>query len=603
MPERIEDYALIGDCHTAALVSRGGSIDWLCLPQFDSGACFAALLGGPEHGRWLVAPRGSFRSARAYRHGTLVLDTTFYTAGGGVVMVTDCMPRRETTPHLVRQIRGIKGRVTMRTELIVRFDYGSVIPWVRKAPNGIRAVAGPHALRIVSDVPLQGQNMTTVGEFDVVEGQTISLTLTWHPSHLSEPAEPDASAIVEKAESTWRAWADRCTYRGDWQPQVLRSLITLKALTHASTGGIIAAPTTSLPETLGGARNWDYRYCWLRDATFTLLALATGGYRNEAREWREWLLRAVAGEPSKLQILYGVDGTRRIPEWEVDWLPGFEASAPVRVGNAASQQLQLDVYGELLDAMYQCHRAGLGPEEYAWSLQRVLLEYLESSWDEPDNGIWEVRGPRRHFTHSKIMSWVAFDRGIKAIERLKMPGPLEKWIAFRDRIHRDVCRAGFDQGLGAFVQYFGSKRLDASLLMIPLVGFLPATDARVRGTVRAVEEKLMDHGLVRRYLSAADGGEMDGVDGLPGRDGVFLPCTFWLANNWALVGRHEDARRLFDRLLCLSNDVGLLSEEYDARTGAALGNCPQAFSHVALVNAANNLSLGRREPGRHCRET
>ena len=604
MPERIEDYALIGDCHTAALVSRGGSIDWLCLPQFDSEACFAALLGGPEHGRWLVAPRdGRSRSTRAYRHGTLVLDTTFHTPGGGVVTVTDCMPRREETPHLVRQIRGVRGRVPMRTELIVRFDYGSVVPWVRRAPNGIRAVAGPHALRIASDVPLQGQNLTTVGEFEVVEGQTVSMSLTWHPSHTSEPREPDASAIVEKAETTWRAWADRCTYRGDWQPQVLRSLITLKALTHASTGGIVAAPTTSLPETIGGARNWDYRYCWVRDATFTLLALAAGGYNAEAREWREWLLRAVAGDPSKLQILYGVDGTRRIPEWEVDWLPGYEASAPVRVGNAASQQLQLDVYGELFDAIYQCHRAGMGPEKYAWDLQRVLLQYLESTWDQPDNGIWEVRGPRRHFTHSKIMAWVAFDRGIKSIERLGMSGPVEKWRALRDEIHRDVCRSGYDANLGTFVQYFGSKRLDASLLMIPLVGFLPATDARVRGTIRAVEQKLMDHGLVRRYQIDTDGAAIDGVDGLPGTDGVFLPCTFWLANNWALVGRHEDACRLFERLLCLANDVGLMSEEYDARTGAALGNYPQAFSHVALVNTASNLSLARKEPGRHCRET
>ncbi|HXN34471.1 MAG TPA: glycoside hydrolase family 15 protein, partial [Polyangiaceae bacterium] len=556
-----------------------------------------ALLGGPEHGRWLLAPRGHVkRVTRAYRDVTLVLDTTFE-ADGGEVTITDCMPAREVAPRVVRLVRGVRGRVPMRTEIVVRFDHGSVIPWVRKAHDGIRAIAGPNGLRIRSGVPLRGENMTTVADFDVTEGETVSFSLTWYPSHLKEPHEIDPLAVVESTERVWREWAAQCTYEGAWRDVVLRSLITLKALTHEPTGGIIAAPTTSLPEAVGSARNWDYRYCWVRDATFTLIALVDGGYREEARQWREWMLRAVAGDPSELQIMYAVDGARRLPEWEVGWLPGYEASRPVRIGNAASGQRQLDVYGELLDAMYQCQRVGLAPEAAAWNLQRALLEYLESSWERPDSGIWEVRGPERQFTHSKVMAWVAFDRGIKTIERLGMAGPLGRWLAVRERIHRDVCREGFDDELFAFVHFYGSKRLDASLLLIPLVGFLPPSDARVRGTVRAIERELVDHGLVRRYEPA------HAVDELPEREGAFLPCSFWLADNWALAGRRADACALFERLIHLRNDVGLLSEEYDPVAGRLVGNFPQAFSHVALLNTAHNLALAETSPGRHCRET
>lgn len=597
MPSRIEDYALIGDCQTAALVARDGSIDWLCLPRFDSEACFAALLGGPEHGRWLLAPRGQVkRSARAYRDGTLILDTTFDTDGGAVT-ITDCMPTREVAPRVVRIVRGVRGRVPMRTEIVVRFDHGSVVPWVRKVHNGIHAIAGPSCIRIQSDVPLRGERMTTVADFEVAEGETVSFSLTWYPSHAKEPHDVDPAAVLDKTERSWREWASQCTYQGDWHGVVLRSLVTLKGLTHGATGGIIAAPTTSLPEAAGGVRNWDYRYCWVRDATFTLLALVANGYLEEARQWREWMLRAVAGDPSKLQIMYAVDGARRIPEWDVDWLPGYEASRPVRIGNAASGQRQLDVYGELLDAMYQCHRVGLPPEPAAWNLQRALLEYLESRWEQPDSGIWEVRGAERQFTHSKVMAWVAFDRGIKTIEGLGTRGPLGRWHAVRQRIHEDVCREGFDAGLGAFVHHYGSKMLDASLLLIPLVGFLPPSDARVRGTVRAVEQQLMEHGLVRRY-------EADpAIDGLPAGEGAFLACSFWLADNWALAGRLPEARGLFERLISLRNDVGLLPEEYDAVGHRFVGNFPQAFSHVALLNTAHNLALAGGGSGRHCRDT
>jgi GH15 family glucan-1,4-alpha-glucosidase len=593
----IEDYALIGDCHTAALVAKSGSIDWLCLPRFDSGACFASLLGGREHGRWLLAPRGEVkRVARAYRGETLILDTTIETEEGAVT-VTDCMPTRDVTPHLVRIVQGVRGRVPMRTEIIVRFDYGSVIPWVRKTHNGIRAIAGPNSLRIQSDVPLRGENMTTVADFDVAEGERVAFALTWHPSHVREPRDVDPYAIVEKSEASWRKWSSQCTYQGEWRDIVLRSLITLKALTHGATGGIIAAPTTSLPEAIGGVRNWDYRYCWVRDATFTLLAFVAGGFHAEARAWREWMLRAAAGSPSQLQIMYAVDGARRIPEWEISWLPGYEGSRPVRAGNAASDQRQIDVYGELLDAMYECHRFGVAGDLAGWNLQRAVLEYLESCWDQPDNGVWEMRGPQRHFTHSKVMAWVAFDRGIKSVERLRMPGPLERWQAARDTIHREVCREGFDAELGAFVQHYGSKRLDASLLMIPLVGFLPPEDPRVQGTVRAIEQRLIDRGLVRRY-------ETDpAIDGLPEGEGAFLPCSFWLADNWALMGRHVEARALFERLLGLCNDVGLLSEECDVVSGRLLGNFPQAFSHVCLVNTALNLTLAEGGPARQRRAT
>ncbi|HZU82605.1 MAG TPA: glycoside hydrolase family 15 protein [Polyangiaceae bacterium] len=596
VPSRIEDYALIGDCQTAALVSRSGSIDWLCLPRFDSGACFAALLGGPEHGRWIIAPRGHVLAAtRSYRDGTLILDTVFETEHGAILL-TDCMPMRDVAPHLLRVVRGLRGRVPVHTEIVVRFEYGSIVPWVRKTHGGIRAIAGPNSLRIQSDVPLRGVDMTTVSEFEVGADETVSFALTWHPSHVKEPHPVDTCQMVANTEATWREWAAQCTYGGDWRDAVVRSLVTLKALTHTATGGILAAPTTSLPEGIGGTRNWDYRYAWVRDATFTLLALVAGGYRDEARDWREWMLRAVAGDPSKLQIMYAIDGARRIPEWTVDWLQGFEGSRPVRVGNAASEQRQLDVYGELLDAMYQCHAVGLPPDQAAWDLQRMLLEYLESSWAKPDNGIWEVRGPERQFTHSKVMAWVAFDRGIRTVEGLGMRGPIERWRAARDRIHEEVCRHGYDAELGAFVQYYGSRRLDASLLMVPLVGFLPPTDERVRGTARLVAERLVDRGLVRRYDTSQD------VEGVGGREGAFLPCSFWLADNWALMGRRAEARALFERLIDLRNDVGLLSEEYDADAGRLVGNFPQAFSHVSLVNTAHNIWLADGGgPARHRR--
>jgi len=585
---RIEDYALIGDCQTAALISRTGSIDWMCLPRFDSGACFAALLGNPENGRWALAPASApHRIERAYRDGTLVLDTTFH-VDGGVATVTDCMPVRDRIPHLVRVVRGVRGHVRMAMQLIVRFDYGSLMPWVRKDDGGLYAIAGPDALRLQSDVPLRGRDFTTVGEFDVREGQSVGFALTWHASNVKKPSEVNPHEVVVRAEREWREWSSQLRYEGEWRQPILRSLITLKALTHSPTGGIVAAPTTSLPEAIGGVRNWDYRYCWVRDATFTLLALVQSGFIEEARAWREWLLRAVAGDPSKLQILYGVDGTRRVREEEIAWLPGYENSKPVRIGNAAYEQRQLDVYGEVMDALHHCHVSGLDPEPEAWNLRRKLLDFLESCWDDPDDGIWEVRGPRRQFTHSKVMAWVAFDRAVKRVEAVG-GGPVERWRALRDCIHEDICRKGFDGELGAFVQYYGSKEVDASLLMIPLVGFLPAKDPRVLGTVRAIEANLVEDGLVRRYRNDPK------VDGLPEGEGMFLPCSFWLADNYALADRHADSQRLFCRLLGLCNDVGLLSEEYDPHIGRLVGNFPQAFSHVSLVNTARNLT--QTEPG------
>jgi GH15 family glucan-1,4-alpha-glucosidase len=585
MPSPIEDYAMIGDRHTAALVSRGGSIDWLCLPRFDSGACFAALLGGPEHGRWLVSPLdGQARVKRAYREGTLVLDTTFED-GRGAVTLTDCMPLRDGgPPRLVRVVRGIRGRFRMRTELVIRFDYGSVVPWVRKSGHGMVAIAGPDALYFESDVPLHGEDFKTVGEFEMSEGQSVTLSLTWQKSHLPRPPRIDIAALIVETQRRWETWATRCTYTGPWRGLVLQSLVTLAGLSDTMTGGIVAAPTTSLPESVHGVRNWDYRYCWLRDATFTLMALVANGFHDEARAWREWLLRAVAGDPSKLQILYAVDGRRRIDEQEIPWLPGYDGAKPVRVGNAASEQRQLDVYGEVLDSTYQCRHLGLESEHDSGDLMEKLLEFLETRWVEPDEGIWEMRGPQRQFTHSKVMAWLAFDRGVRLVQEFGSSGPVERWRALRSTIHDDVCRSGFDAERGAFVQYYGSKRLDASLLMIPLVGFLPASDARVQGTARAIEAHLLDRGLVRRYDNHPD------IDGLPDGEGVFLPCSFWLADNWALMGRTEDARRLFERLGGLCNDVGLLSEEYDVNTGHLAGNFPQAFSHVSLVNTAHNLS-------------
>src|SRR5579872_156099 len=576
----LEDYALIGDCETAALVSREGSIDWLCVPSFDRAACFAALLGGPEQGRWVIAPAdGGHTVRRRYRDDTLVLETTFETPSGAARLV-DCMPLREEHPRVVRLVEGVRGCVRMQTQLVIRFDYGSIVPWVRNVHGELRAVAGPDCLRLESDVPLRGQDLTTVGEFDVHPHERVGFVLTWHPSYVEDTKHVDAAVAVAATERAWSRWVRRCTYSGPWRDAVVRSLVVLKALTDAPTGGMVAAPTTSLPERIGGVRNWDYRFCWLRDATFTLLALLGAGFEDEARAWREWLLRAAAGDPAKLQIMYGVDGRRRLPEQELGWLPGYEASRPVRCGNAAHTQLQFDVYGEVMDAMYQCDRFGIEPEAAFWNLLRMLLECLEGKWHEPDEGIWEVRGPRRHFVHSKVMAWVAFDRGLSLMTAAGFDGPADRWRAQCEKIKAEVCTRGFDRDLGAFVQSYGSKHLDASLLMIPLVGFLPASDARVRGTIEAIERQLCDGGLVRRY------GTDRSVDGLPRVEGAFLACSFWLADCLALLGRRDDARALFERVLALRSDVGLLSEEYDLERRRLVGNFPQAFSHVALVNAA-----------------
>ncbi|MEX2556565.1 MAG: glycoside hydrolase family 15 protein [Actinomycetota bacterium] len=586
MPLRIEDYGLIGDTQTAALVGRDGSIDWLCLPRFDSGACFAALLGSPSHGRWLLEPAGGSRPvSRRYRDGTLILETELACPSGRIRLI-DCMPIRHRAPDVVRIVEGLEGRVPMRMELIIRFDYGSAVPWVRRRSDGISAVAGPDALRLHTPVSTHGRDMTTVAEFEVSAGDRVPFVLTWHSSVDPSPPPVDAEQALSETESWWREWSARCTTFGPYQDTVVRSLVTLKALTYAPTGGVVAAPTTSLPEWIGGVRNWDYRFCWLRDATFTLYALMLAGYRKEAESWRDWLLRAVAGDPAQLQIMYGAAGERRLHEIALDWLPGYEASAPVRIGNAASLQFQLDVYGEVMDAMHQARGAGIESDHASWALQRSMMDFLESNWQRPDEGIWEVRGPRRAFTHSKVMAWVAADRAVKAVERHGLEGPVDRWRALREEIHAEVCREGYDAELGAFTQYYGSRSLDASLLMIPLVGFLPAADERVAGTIGAIERDLTRDGMVLRY--ATDGQAT--VDGLPPGEGSFLPCSFWLVDCLALTGRIEEARARFERLLGLTNDLGLLSEEYDTEAGRLLGNFPQAFSHVALVNSASNLS-------------
>jgi GH15 family glucan-1,4-alpha-glucosidase len=589
VPSRIEDYALIGDCQTAALVGRDGSIDWLCFPRFDSGACFAALLGTPEHGRWLLAPATAVTAVRRrYRPGTLVLETE-YEVEGGAVTLTDCMPPRSDVPDLVRVVAGVRGRVPMRMELVIRFDHGSIVPWVRRLEGpGIRAVAGPESLLLRGDVEVRGEGLTTVADFTVAEGQQVGFDLTWCPSYLSMPTPRDPRVAIRETTEWWEAWSARCTYEGPWRDAVVRSLVTLKAMTYAPTGGIVAAPTTSLPEQLGGVRNWDYRYCWLRDATFTLYALMMGGYTDEARAWRDWLLRAVAGTPAQIQPLYGLAGERRLPELELGWLPGYEGAAPVRVGNAACQQRQVDIFGEVMDVLHVARQAGLPSDDNAWRVQRELTGYLETIWPEPDEGIWEVRGPRRHFTHSKVMAWVALDRMVKDVERFQLPGPVDRWRRVRDAIHAEVCAKGYDPSRNTFIQYYGATELDASLLMMALVGFLPPHDRRVRGTVEAIERELMQDGFVARYATQRH------LDGLPPGEGAFLACTFWLADNLALLGRGADARRVFERLLELRNDVGLLSEEYDPVARRLVGNFPQAFSHVSLVNTACNL---RPAPG------
>jgi GH15 family glucan-1,4-alpha-glucosidase len=587
----IEDYGLIGDLETAALVSRTGSIDWLCLPRFDSGACFAALLGTPDHGRWLLAPKEvSVRTTRRYRPETLVLETTFE-LDAGTVRLIDFMPPRSEHPVLVRIVEGLRGRVEVATELIVRFDYGASVPWVRRVDGTLAAIAGPNGLRLDTSVALRGEELKTVGDAIVKEGDRLPFVLTWYPSHLPMPDPPDAEEALEQTVDFWLDWSGRCEYDGEWVEPVRASIRTLKALTYQPTGGIVAAPTTSLPEWIGGVRNWDYRYCWLRDATLTIVALIESGYLDEARAWRQWLFRAAAGAPSDLQIMYGVAGERRLPEFEVAGLPGFEGSRPVRVGNAASEQVQLDIYGEVIDAFYTGRAHGLEASDHAWQLSQHLLAFLESAWRRPDAGIWEVRGPNRHFTHSKVMAWVAFDRAVRTNETWDRPGPVERWRAIRDEIHADVCENGYDAELGAFVQSYGSKRLDASVLLIPLVGFLPHDDKRVIGTVEAIGRTLDHDGLIRRYEADE---ENVGVDGLPPGEGVFLPCSFWYAANLALIGRIDEARALFTRLLGLRNDLGLISEEYDPVAGRMLGNFPQAFTHLTLVACAYVLERGSR---------
>jgi GH15 family glucan-1,4-alpha-glucosidase len=582
---RIEDYALIGDLHAAALVSRAGSIDWLCLPRFDSGACFAALLGKEENGRWALEPTDAAqRVSRRYRGETLILETEWETSTG-VARVIDFMPPRETSPEVVRIVEGIRGRVQMRTELVIRFDYGSIVPWVRRTNGQARiAIGGPDALCFRTPVSIRGEDLRTVGEFVVLARQRVPLTLTWFPSHTKVPAPVDPEQALRETDEYWRRFCGQLRYDGEWSDPVRRSLMVLKALTYAPTGGIVAAPTTSLPEQVGGVRNWDYRYCWLRDATLTLLAFLNTGYADEAKDWRQWLLRTAAGEPADLQIMYGVAGERRLTELELDWLTGYEGSRPVRIGNEASEQFQLDVYGEVLDALYQGRVHGLRAEAQPWALQRKLLEHLETAWREPDEGLWEIRGQRRHFTHSKVMCWVAFDRAVRSVEEQRLDGPVDRWRELRDEIHAEVCRRGYDPSIASFTQSYESKNLDASLLLIPLVGFLPASDERVQGTVDAIQRTLLRDGFVVRYLT-----DESSVDGLPPGEGVFLPCSFWLVDCLELLGRHDEAHALFERLLGVANDLGLFSEEYDPAEQRLLGNFPQAFTHLALVNSAFNL--------------
>jgi GH15 family glucan-1,4-alpha-glucosidase len=581
----IEDYALIGDGHTAALVGRDGSIDWLCLPRFDSGACFAALLGSPAHGRWMIAPRDGVNEVRRrYRDGTLILETDFETESGAV-RVIDCMPLSNERWDVLRIVEGLRGRVRMHMELVIRFDYGSIVPWVYRTDGTLFATAGPDTLELYTPVRTRGEQMTSRADFEVGVGERVPFVLNYRPSYTPAQEPIDADETLLSTEHRWLAWSQRSRYQGRWQGPVQRSLLTLKALIYDPTGGIVAAPTTSLPEQPGGMRNWDYRYCWLRDATFTLNALLLAGYGEEAQAWRDWLVRAIAGSPADMQILYSVTGERRLDETELAWLPGYGMAAPVRVGNAAAKQFQLDVYGEVMDTLHLARATGQEPQPHAWQIQLVLLAFLEAQWREPDEGIWEVRGPRRHFTHSKVMAWVAFDRGVKAVERFGLDGPVDAWRRIRDQIHRQVCESGFDAKRNSFVQHYGSTDLDASLLLIPLVGFLPPDDARVHATIAAIERELLVDGLVLRYATAT------GIDSLPPGEGVFLPCSFWLADCLAVTGRYAEAEALFERLLALCNDVGLLSEEVDPRTGRMQGNFPQALSHMALINTARLLSL------------
>jgi GH15 family glucan-1,4-alpha-glucosidase len=591
---RIEDYGLISNLRTAALVGRDGSVDWLCLPRFDSDACFAALLGDERHGRWLVAPAGGVRNVtRRYRPGTLVLETEFETEDG-TVRVVDCMPPAGGAESLVRVVEGVRGSVPMRLDLAIRFNYGSTVPWVRNNGGGLCAMAGPDALRLWTPVDLRGEELRTIGEFTVREGERVPFVLDWHASHLEASDPVDAFHAVARTQRFWEDWTARCSYRGEWTEPVITSLLALKGLTYAPTGGIVAAPTTSLPEALGGVRNWDYRFCWIRDAVLTLGAFLRCGYADEALAFRDWLLRASAGRPRDLRIMYGIAGERRLPEEELDWLPGYEASSPVRVGNGAADQFQLDVYGELADAGHvaRTFAAGIGIpneqiEDPVYRRRAVAMwEAVEALWNRPDEGIWEVRGPRRHFTHSKVMAWVAFDRAVRAVEQFGFEGPVDRWRRIRAEIHAEVCREGFDADRGTFTQYYGSRELDASVLLIPTVGFLPPNDPRVLGTIDAVQRELTQDGLVYRYSAGSAEGE---VDGLPGKEGAFLPCSFWLVDALAMAGRRAEARSLFERLLALRNDLGLISEEYDVDRGRMVGNFPQAFTHLALVDSAHRL--------------
>ncbi|MGW9439945.1 glycoside hydrolase family 15 protein [Streptomyces sp. NPDC055607] len=593
MAGRIEDYALIGDMQTAALVCRDGSVDWLCLPRFDSHAIFAGLLGTEEHGFWRVAPAGpedgepAPADRRRYRGDSLILESEWDTPRG-TVRVTDFMPPRDGAPQLVRIVEGVSGRVPMRSALRMRFSYGRIVPWVHKVGDRTVAVAGPDSVWLDAEAETHGEDLTTYSEFTVGPGERVALTISWQPSHKDQPALPDPEGALEATADFWREWVDHCTYHGPYREAVVRSLITLKALTYGPTGGIVAAPTTSLPEEIGGVRNWDYRYTWLRDAAITLSSMLRTGYREEARAWRDWLLRAVAGDPENLQIMYGIAGERELGEAELDWLPGYENSGPVRVGNGAANQLQLDVYGEVTEALHLAHMTGLSRNDYASLLQLKLIEYLERNWDQPDEGIWEVRGPRRHFVHSKVMAWVAVDRTIKLIESGDADGPLERWRELRDEIHRDVCEKGYDKERNTFTQSYGSKELDASLLLIPQMGFLPPDDKRVIGTIEAIQRELStEDGFVLRYPTA---GEEAGVDGLEGDEGAFLACSFWLADDLAMIGRVDEARTLFEKLLALRNDLGLLAEEWDPRLQRQVGNFPQAFSHVPLIDTALRLT-------------
>ena len=593
---RIEDYGLIGDLQTAALVGLNGSIDWLCFPRFDSGSCFSALLGDEWDGRWLLAPDCPVLSVeRRYRERTLVHELDFHCETGSV-RVIDFMPPRGQEPDVVRIVEGIEGSVPMRMEFVVRFEYGSIVPWVRRVEEQTRiAIAGPDAVSLRTRVPMRGENLRTVAEFTVAAGEREPFVLTWYPSHLELPRAIDAEHALEQTCLFWREWLDNSSYAGRWEEAVTRSLMVLKALTYEPTGGIVAAPTTSLPEQIGGVRNWDYRYCWLRDATFALDALLESGFEDEARAWRTWLLRAVAGDPDDLQIMYGPAGERRLPERDLPWLAGYEGSKPVRVGNGASDQFQLDVYGEVMDVLHQARRHEIEPDEESWALERVLLANLERRWQEPDEGIWEVRGPRRHFTHSKVMAWVAMDRAVKAVEDFGRQGDVERWRRVRDEIHAEVLERGYDDELGSFVQSYDSKRLDASLLTIPLFGFLPPEDPRVRGTLEAVRRELLVDGFVQRYRHDE---EVEDVDGLPPGEGAFFLCSFWFVDNLVLLGELDEAKEMFERLLALRNDLGLLSEEYDPAAKRLVGNFPQAFSHIGLINTALLLEKALAENGR-----